>query len=262
MSTEAREEVTVERRGGVAWLRIDRPQRRNALGPGTVAELRRALADCVDDPSVRVVVLAGTEGAFCVGADLHARRSMETHEKVAHSRAIAALVLAVADAEIPVIACIDGYALGGGLELALACDLRIASDRASLGLPETTIGGFPGAGGTQLLTRVAGRAVAKELIFTGRRFDAAEALRLGVVNRVAAAAELEQVTANLAAQIAANAPLGVRWAKRAIDRGGDAGLAAGLAIEAAAAVAVLASDDYQEGLAAFAERRAPHFTGR
>ena len=187
---------------------------------------------------------------------------MSDEGKRAHSRGLSALIRRVGELPLPTIARIGGYALGGGCELALACDLRVVSERAVLGLTEARIGAFPGAGGTQFLTRVAGPAVAKDLIFTGRKLDAQEAERLGIASRLTPHEALDAETAALAACIAANGPLGVRFAKQAIDRGGEAPLASGLAYESAAARVVLASEDYQEGLAAFAERRSPIFKGR
>lgn len=247
--------LTIDHRDGVTTLAVDRPERRNAFGVATVEAFHEAL-DALD---ARVLVLGGA-GDFSTGADLHERREMDTAAKRAHSAEIARLVHRVAALEIPTIACIGGYALGGGCELALACDLRVVSEQATLGLTEVTIGAFPGAGGTSLLTRITGPAVAKDLIFTGRKIDAAEAQRLGLVTRLTD--DPVGTTQALAAAIAANGPVGLRFAKQAIDRAGEAPLQAGLAFEAAAGQVVLASEDYQEGITAFAERRTPTFKGR
>ena len=257
-------ELVVDADAGVWSITIDRPERRNALGVATVAAFHAAL-DRVEEAGPegsRAVVIAGAGGDFCTGADLHERRQMSAEQKREHARGLAGLVHRVCGLPLPTIARIGGYALGGGCELALACDLRVLSERAVLGLPEARIGAFPGAGGTQLLTRVAGPAVAKDLIFTGRRVEAAEAERLGLASRLVPDEALAEETAALAARIAANGPLGVRLAKQAIDRGGDGPLATGFAFEVAAGQVVLGSEDYLEGLASFAERRPAVFRGR
>jgi len=257
-------EVAVDADAGVWSITIDRPERRNALGVATVASFHAALdrVEAAGPEQARAVVIAGAEGDFCTGADLHERREMSAEEKRAHARGLAGLVRRVHELPLPTIARIGGYALGGGCELALACDFRVLSERAVIGLPETRIGAFPGAGGTQLLTRVAGPAVAKDLVLTGRKIEADEAARLGIASRLVPDEALAEETAALAARLAANGPVGVRLAKQAIDRGGDGPLATGLAFEVAAGQVVLGSEDYLEGLASFAERRPAVFRGR
>ena len=257
-------EVAVDAADNGVWsITINRPERRNALGVAAVAAFHEALdqVEAAGPETGRAVVIAGAGGDFCTGADLHERRGMSAAEKRAHARGLAGLVRRVYELPLPTIARIGGYALGGGCELALACDFRVLSERAIVGLPEARIGAFPGAGGGQLLTRIAGPAVAKDLIFTGRKLDAAEAHRLGIASRLVADDSLVEETDELAACIAANGPIGVRFAKQAIDRGGDGPIASGFAFEIAAGQVVLGSEDYLEGLASFAERRPAAFRG-
>ena len=254
-------ELIVDVVGGVGRLTLHRPERRNALGRGLIAALEAQLATWATDSGVRVVVVQGAGGHFCSGADLTERIGMTGPERYAHNRSLSRTFQALARMTVPTIAAIDGYCLGGGAELALACDLRVASDRAVLGFPETRIGVFPAAGGTQRLPAVVGPAVAKDLIFTGRRVDATEALGLGLVNRVVALEEMEGAVAALAASIAANAPVALRLAKRALEVATTGSLLAGLEYESAAVRVAFESSDYAEGLAAFADRRPPDFTG-
>jgi enoyl-CoA hydratase/carnithine racemase len=254
--------LVAEVRGGVGRLLLDRPERRNALSRPLVLELERVLATWAVDRSVRAVVVTGAGGQFCSGADLKDRIGMTGDERYAHSRLIQRVLQDLARFPMPTIAAIDGYCLGGGAELALACDLRLASDRAVLGFPEVRLGVFPAAGGSQRLPAVVGPAVAAELIFTGRHVPAAEAHGLGLVNRVVPAGELGAAADELAATLASRAPLALKMAKRALELATSGHLGAGLEYESAAAKVVLGSADYAEGLAAFAERREPRFEGR
>jgi enoyl-CoA hydratase/carnithine racemase len=258
--------VRVEKRDHVAFVTLDRPAAANALSKGLVADLERAFVGLAADAKhgdVHAVVLTGAgERAFCAGADLKERRAMSLDETWAFLDELNRLINAVAAFPRPVIAAINGAAFGGGLELALAADLRIAADGAELGLTEVRLGIIPGAGGTQRLARLLGIAAAKELILTGRRIGAARALALGLVSAVVPAAELADAAARLGAEIAGAGPLATGAAKRAIDGGIELPLADGLALEAACYEEVLASDDRNEALAAFAEKRPPVFKGR
>jgi enoyl-CoA hydratase/carnithine racemase len=227
----------------------------------TIDELALQLRTVAADPATRVLVIRGAGEHFGAGADLKERATMTPDERFAHSRAIAETIAFVGRMKIPTIAAIDGYAVGGAFELALACDLRVISDRATLALTETRIGAFPGAGGTQRLSRLVGASIAKDLIFTGRHVKADEALRLGLANRVEPADRLHEAAGELAATIAANAPLAVAYAKQAIEVAAEGSIAAGLEYESAAIRVLFGSDDYAEGLASFAERRPPRFTG-
>jgi methylglutaconyl-CoA hydratase len=258
--------VRVERREGVAFLTLDRPSAANALSKALVAELERAfaaLAAEVKHGDVRAVVITGAgDKAFCAGADLKERRAMSLEETWGFLDELNRLMSTVAAFPRPVVAALNGAAFGGGLELALAADLRIAADSAEMGLTEVRLGIIPGAGGTQRLARLLGIAAAKELILTGRRIGAARALALGLVSAVVPAAELAEAAARLGTEIAGAGPLATAAAKRAIDGGYDLPLADGLALEAACYEEVLASDDRNEALAAFAEKRPPVFKGR
>ncbi len=258
--------VLVERRERAAFVTINRPDAANALSKGLVAALTECFeelaGDAKQDSDLRAVVLTGVGRAFCAGADLKERRAMTLPETWAFLDELNTLANTIAALPRPVIAAINGAAFGGGLELALACDLRIAADSAELGLTEVRLGIIPGVGGTQRLSRLTSVAVAKELILTGRRVSAARALALGIVSEVVPGAELAAAAATLAREIGAAGPLAIAAAKRAIDGGAGLPLAEGLALEAVCYEEVLASEDRNEGLAAFAEKRPPAFRGR
>jgi enoyl-CoA hydratase/carnithine racemase len=261
--TDATLPVGFEVEDGIARVTLDRPKAANALSMELVGALGHAFARIKGDDAVRAVIVTGAgDKAFCAGADLKERRSMSLEETKSFLRLLNATVDGVAACTRPVIAAINGAAFGGGLELALACDFRLAADTAELGLVETRLGIIPGAGGTQRLARVAGLAVAKELIFTGRRIGAARARELGVVSEVVPAAELAAAAARLATELAGAGPLAVTQAKRAIDGGFDLPLREALAHERACYDVVLESEDRNEGLAAFAEKRPPVFKGK
>jgi len=255
--------VLNEVRDGVAFVTLNRPEAANAFSRALINELGAALSSLRDEGAVRAVVLTGAgDKAFSAGADLKERRGMSLDDTRAFVRELNRLMDQVAAFPRPVIAAINGVAFGGGLELALACDIRLAADRAEVGLTETRLGIIPGAGGTQRLPRLTGVAVAKELILTGRRIGAARARELGIVAEVVPAADLPAAAARLAADVAACGPLALSQAKLAIDGGLDLPLAAGLALEQSCYEVVLGSDDRNEGLAAFAEKRPPAFKGR
>jgi methylglutaconyl-CoA hydratase len=255
--------VRIERTGAVARLTLDRSDAANALGRALVTELRRALATLAGEPTLTALVITGAgDKAFCAGADLKERRAMSLPETRAFLGELGALMNEVAAFPRAVIAAINGAAFGGGLELALACDLRLAAETAVVGLPEVRLGIIPGAGGTQRLSRLCGVAVAKDLVLTGRRVTAQEALLRGLVTAVVPPADLLPAAGRLAAEIALGGPLAVAQAKRAIDQGHGRPLAEGLAIEQAAYEVVLASADRDEGLAAFAEKRKPVWRGK
>jgi methylglutaconyl-CoA hydratase len=259
--------VLVERRGSAAFVTLNRPQAANALSKGLVSALAGSFAaleaEIAGGGDLRAVVLTGAgDKAFCAGADLKERRTWTLDDTRAFLDQLNALMNAVAGFPRPVIAAINGVAFGGGLELALACDLRLAADGAEMGLTEVRLGIIPGAGGTQRLARIAGLAAAKELTLTGRRIGAARARELGLVSELAAPGALAEAAARLAREIGAAAPLALAAAKRAIDEGAARSLADGLAIERAHYEQVLITDDRNEGLNAFIARRAPEFKGR
>lgn len=263
MTDEIVRPVLVEVRDGVGTVTLNRPAAANALSMELVGALGHAFAQLRGDESVRAVIVTGAGAkAFCAGADLKERRAMTLEETRSFLRLLNSSVDAVAAFPRPVIAAINGAAFGGGLELALACDFRIAADTAEMGLVETRLGIIPGAGGTQRLARLAGPAIAKELILTGRRVGAARALALGVVGEVVPAAEVPAAAMRLAAELAGAGPLALTQAKRAIDGGLHLPMADALAHERACYDVVLESEDRNEGLAAFAEKRSPKFTGK
>jgi enoyl-CoA hydratase len=211
---------------------------------------------------VRAIIVTGAgDRAFIAGADIAEMKDKSPSEALAFARLGQAVCSAIEAAPQPVIAAINGYALGGGCEIALACDIRLASETAVLGQPEVALGVPPGWGGTQRLPRVIGPGLARELIYTGRRVGAEEALRIGLVNAVYPPAELLERARALAAEIARNAPVAVRLSKEAIRRGLDVDLAAGLALEAQAFALAFSTADQREGMSAFLEKRSPEFRG-
>ena len=256
--------VRVDQRGAVAIFTIDRPDRMNALSRPTLLALGRLTRDAVANPSVRAIVLTGAgDKAFCAGADLKERLGM-TENDIRVQVALYRTELAPLDrSPKPVVAAINGAALGGGLELALCCDLRVAAAHAQLGLPETTLGIIPGAGGTQRLPRVVGEARAKEMILLARRLKAEEALAWGLVNRIApAGASVVDDAIAWIAPIAEGAPIAQAAALEAIDRAGDTSLELGLELEKVSYDKTLTSSDRTEALRAFAEKRRPRFSGK
>lgn len=254
--------VLREVRDGVGVLTLNRPRVRNALNRELVAELRAAVQAFAQDLGVQVVVLRGEGPAFSAGADLKERLLLTPEEMTAHTDLIREAADAVAALPMPTIAAIHGACLAGGAELALACDLRFVSQRATFGFPEVKRGIFPGAGGVVRLPRLVGPARAAELIFTGRTVAADEALAIGLVDRVVPEAELGSEVAAFAADIRNNAPLALRAAKEALKRGMELPLAEALDVAANLRRSLDGSADYREGLAAFAENRKPQFRGR
>lgn len=254
--------VVVERRGHSAWLRLNRAESANALSRALIAELRAAIDEALADDRLSALVLISEGRSFCAGADLKERLAMSLDETRAFLDALGALVQAIADFPRPVIAALSGAAMGGGLEIALACDIRIADETATLGLSEVRLGIIPGAGGTQRLARLCGIAIAKELILTGRRVDATTARELGLVSRVVAKDALASTIEQLCAEIDGAAPLALAAAKHAIDGGFGMPLSDALAIERVCYESVLSSEDRDEGLRAFAEKRPPRFQGK
>ncbi len=252
--------VTEQCGPGIVQIRLDRPDRLNALGVDMVAELERAIAHAIASHA-RVLLVRGTGRAFCVGADLKARRTMDDAARLKHNRAINAAIDALAAAPMPTIAVINGLALGGGCEIAVACDFRFADQDAQIGLTEARIGAIPGAGGTQRLPRLIGAARALELMLLGEPIGARRAEEIGLVNAALPADELDAHAQRIAAVLASRSPSGAGMIKKLVYRGIEGSLAEGLAQEAHAVQQILTSADYAEGLAAFAEKRAPQFGG-
>ena len=255
--------VAVARHGHAVLVTLDRPDRRNALDRATVAEIGRIGRELSPDSSVRVVVLTGAgDRAFCAGADLKERESMSVDEVRAMLDAYRSELAWLGASPFPVVAALNGAALGGGLELALTCDLRVAAPHAVLGLPETSLAIVPGAGGTQRLPRLVGYARALELILLGRRLSAGEALELGLVNRVAPdGADLLDDTLAWLAPLLDGSPTAMRAALAAVRAAQALPLDAGLDAERRAYETCLTSDDRREALRAFAEKRKPVFGG-
>jgi enoyl-CoA hydratase/carnithine racemase len=251
--------VRVERPSAhVAEIVLDRPEALNAVSTELAEQLRAACASLTADPAVRAVVLgSAVPRAFCVGADLKERNSFSDEELRAQRPVARAAYRSVLDLPVPVVAAVHGFALGGGFELALSCDLLVADPTTVLGLPEVSVGVIPGGGGTQLLARRVGWSRAADLIFTARRLDAGEAAALGLVDRAAPEGQDRAVAIELAERIAANSPVGVRNAKRAMREGLDRPLAGGLDVEDARWAATAFSADRAEGVRAFTEKRAP-----
>jgi enoyl-CoA hydratase/carnithine racemase len=251
--------VESSRDGNVVLLRLNRPEARNALSPELMEELASELERLDPDPEVRCVVIAGSEKVFAAGADIKAMRERSFAEALRHPAA--SFWRRLAAIKTPMIAAVSGYALGGGCELALACDMIVAADGAQFGQPEINLGIIPGGGGTQRLARVLGKQRAMELVLTGERFDAAAALEMGLVNRVVESGWLDEAMA-LAATVAARPPIAARLAKQAVLAAEETALSAGLENERRLYELAMATEDRVEGMAAFLEKREPKFEGR
>jgi enoyl-CoA hydratase/carnithine racemase len=246
---------------GVGTIRLDRPPM-NALNTEVQEGLRAAATAATADPAVSVVVVYGGEQVFAAGADIKEMTGMSYPDMAARAGALSSAFDAVARIPKPVVAAVTGYALGGGCELALACDWRVVAEDAKLGQPEIKLGVIPGAGGTQRLARLIGPARAKDLVCSGRMVTAEEALRIGLADRVVPAAEVYDQAVALVRPYVGGPAQALRAAKLAIDGGLDRDLAAGLAWESQLFAALFATDDRREGMAAFVEKRPPRFTGR
>ena len=245
---------------GVVLLRLNRPDARNALSPELMEELAAALESLDPDPDVRCFVIAGSDDAFAAGADIRAMSERSFQEALRHPAA--GFWRRLAAVKTPMVAAVSGWALGGGCELALACDAIVASETAQLGQPETTLGIIPGGGGAQRLARVLGKQRAMELVLTGRRIPAAEARELGLVNEVAPAGEWLERAVELAQTIASRPPIAARLAKQAVLLAEETALSAGLEAERRLYELSMATEDRVEGMRAFLEKRPPEFTGR
>jgi enoyl-CoA hydratase / 3-hydroxyacyl-CoA dehydrogenase len=254
--------VRVERDGPIAWVLLDRPEVLNSLNSTVLGQLDSTFRDLEGAPGLRVVVLAGSSPVFAAGADIDEMSKKTLAEGVDFGFLGQRVAERIERFPTPVIALVEGYAFGGGLELALAADFIVAADGAMLGLPEVTLGIHPGMGGATRLTRLIGRARTKMLVYSGMRLDAEEAFRLGFVAKVVPAGRAREEVAGLAETIASNAPLAVRWVKQVIDRGADASTASALHLEAESAGHTFSTADRTEGMRAFLERRRPKFEGK
>jgi enoyl-CoA hydratase len=255
--------IRCERDGAVVTVVIDRPQALNALDALTLQQLESAIDQLGADRSVRAVVVTGAgEKAFVAGADIAAMEAMSAVEARGFAQLGQKTFRALELLPQPVIAAVNGFALGGGLELALACDIIIASDKARFGQPEINLGIVPGFGGTQRLPRRVGPARAREMIFTGAMIDAEEAFRIGLVNRVTAPDDLLPRARELAAALADKAPLALQLAKAAIDAAGDLDLTRGCGYESEVFAVCFGTEDRGEGMSAFLAKRKANFTGK
>jgi enoyl-CoA hydratase len=254
--------VKVEDKDGVAVLTVDRQEKLNALNPQVTEEIGQALLELEAGGPRAIIVTGAGERSFVAGADISAMSVMDPLEAKRFSEIGHAAMALLDRSPIPTIAAVNGFALGGGCEVALACDIRVAAENATFGFPEVSLGILPGMGGTQRLPRLVGPALAKELIFTGRRISAEEAREIGLVNRVVPQGEALNAAREIAAGIAENGPLAVRHAKSATNRALDVDLVSGLEYEADQFALLFATEDAREGMGAFSERRKPQFKGQ
>jgi len=255
--------LIVEREGGVAIVTLNRPAVLNALSLGVLKELDRAMTELREDASVRAIVLTGAgEKAFVAGADIRELAELSPVAGKAYAETGQRIFDRIEQMGKPVVAAVNGYALGGGCELAMACTMRLASDTAKFGQPEVKLGVLPGFGGTQRLPRLVGKGRAMELILTGATIDASEAHRIGLVNRVVPAASLLAEAKTLAQGLAAGAPIALRLSIDAINHGLEMTTTDGCAFEATAFGLVASTEDMREGTRAFVEKRKAAFTGR
>lgn len=256
-------DIIFDKNEGIATITLNRPEALNAFSKEVVTEILQALADVAEDEAIRVVVLTGAgEKAFSAGADIKAMAGITALKARELSLMGEELCVSLENLEKPVVAAINGYALGGGLEVAMACDLRIASENALMGQTEINIGLIPGWGGTQRLTRLVGMTKAKEMIFMGKIIDAKTAEQTGIVNMVVPKDNFRESVRVFAKELASKAPVALRVAKALINKGSDIGLESALALEREGFGVVGSSEDLKEGVAAFAEKRKPAFKGR
>jgi enoyl-CoA hydratase/carnithine racemase len=258
----ARENVLYEKKGPIAYVTLNRPKVLNALNAATIAELNDVFKDARDDAAVRGVILTGAgDKAFAAGADIGEIATgtpADTEDRVRHGQRLTKVIENLGK---PVIAAVNGFALGGGCELAMACTIRLAVETARFGQPEVTIGIIPGYGGTQRLPRLIGKGRALQLILTGEMIGAQEAYRIGLVNEIVPAADLISRAEAILNKINANAPVAVRSAIDSVNRGLDTTVSDGLNVEASLFVTCAATEDLKEGAAAFREKRRPKFQG-
>ncbi len=257
------ENILFEKKNAIAYVTVNRPKVLNALNMATMEEMRQAFHEIRNDTAIRVVVLTGAgEKAFIAGADigeLATRDPLTGKETTQRGQDVLNLIENLGK---PVIACINGFALGGGCEVAMACTMRLATENAKLGQPEVKLGVIPGYGGTQRLPRLVGKGLAMQQLLTGEMITAQEAYRIGLVNEVVAAAELIPRAEAIAAKIIANAPLAVQYVMEAVNKGMEMSLSEGLYLEAVLFGVVCATEDKNEGTKAFLEKRPAQFKGR
>jgi len=257
------ENILVEKKNSIAYLTINRPKVLNALNMATMEELRTAFHDVKNDAGTRVVIMTGAgEKAFIAGADIGELSKHDPVSAKAYTHRGQSVLNLIENLGKPVIACINGFALGGGCEIAMACTMRLASDNAKLGQPEVKLGLIPGYGGTQRLPRLVGKGIAMQLVLTGDMISAQEAHRIGLVNEVVAAAELIPRAEAIAQKIIANGPLAVQYSIEAINKGMEMTVSEGLFLEATLFGVICATEDKKEGTTAFLEKRQAQFKGK
>lgn len=257
------ENVLYEKKGPTAYVTLNRPKVMNALNARTISELKTVFEDARDDSAVRGVIFAGAgDKAFAAGADIGEMAADTSLTAEAKTRAGQAVTTLIENLGKPVIAAVNGFALGGGCELAMACTIRLASETAKFGQPEVKVGIMPGYGGTQRLARLVGKGRALQLILTAAVIDAQEAYRIGLVNEVVPASELIARAEAILKQIYANAPVGVKFSLEAVNKGVETSLEEGLLLEASFFAICAGSEDKKEGTSAFLAKRAPQFQGR
>jgi enoyl-CoA hydratase len=262
-ATATLENVLYEKKGAIAYVTLNRPKVLNALNQKTWEELRAAFEDARDDTAVRGVIVTGAgDKAFAAGADISELAQATAVEAEKGSRYGQEVLNLVENLGKPVIAAVNGFALGGGCETAMACTIRVASENAKFGVPEVTLGLIPGGGGTQRLPRLVGKGRALELILSGKMIGADEAFRIGLVNEVVPAADLIPRAEAILKPILFNAPLSVKFALEAVNKGADTSLSEGLSLEASYFGLCAGTEDKQEGTQAFLEKRRPQFQGR
>ncbi len=251
-----------EKSGGIATVTINRPGALNALNAETILEISARLNDAGNDRNVKVIVITGSgDRAFCAGADLTVMKDTNSYKAMHLSLVGQKLTSEIEQIGKPVVAAINGYALGGGLEVAMACDLRIASENAKLGQPEVNVGLIPGWGGTQRLPRLVGKGIAKEMILVGSQIDAGRAEQLGLVNKVVPLQELKATVEAIAAQLMSKPPIALELAKQLVNKSTETHLNVGMASEAEAFGVLASTKDFKEGVNAFLEKRKPHYRG-
>src|SRR5712675_1415029 len=257
------ENILLEEKNSIAYVAVNRPKVLNALNMATMEELGLAFTDIKDDASIRVAILTGAgEKAFIAGADIGELAKHDAVSGKEYTHRGQSVLNLIENLGKPVIACINGFALGGGCEIAMACTMRLASENAKFGQPEVKLGIIPGYGGTQRLPRLVGKGRALQLILTGDLIDAHEAYRIGLVNEVVPAADLISRCEAILKQIDANAPLAIQYAIDAVNEGVNTDLSSGLKLEAKYFTLAAGTDDRKEGTSAFVQKRAPQFQGK
>jgi len=255
------ETVQLKKEPPLGWIYLNRPDKLNAINEQLMKDLRQAVDELVADDQIRVIIITGLGKAFCAGADISQFKTLNGLTAWEFAKKGRELMDYIENLPKPTIAMINGYALGGGLELAMACDIRIAAEEAQVGLPEITLGIYPGFGGTQRLIRLIGKGKAMEMMMTGDRIPAREAERLGLVNKVVPLTELEKETRSFAIKLAEKPPVALKLVKLLVNQGLDIPILAGLNMESLGWGVVFSTEDAKEGVNAFFEKRKPNFKG-